>query len=600
MAGPRLPPTITLIPDQLKAMARRVQGSCTKSTTYIGGFITGDLRPMIEWLTSPNNDLDKPFPASTSFLTLTISTLQSDWLSPGNYDPGIAQVLALAEFEAAKKVDPSSEVAKTLRGRGQRFLRVQQEMEPRGKRVAWWERPSGGGMLVLGNGGGNGTVREDYGYLEDFECVFQNELGTDGPALGILVDDDKLSWDTKVKDVIPGFRTQSEELHNSATILDFLSMRSGMQQYNPWLQSQNNIIFPRDDGLKIINSLRQTQPLRQGFQYDNWAYEILSHVFPNIVGSDWGVFCSDHLFKPLNLSRTGSRASALDSMNVARAYTVLDDTTPVTVRDVHLSDQTLMGGAGGVRSCVADLLTYYAAFLDAYADQTSSGKTSTINSPFTQVISTTSAHITIPIRGFENQAYAMGWVKGRLPGPLGVISNNFGNLGSNVPEVGRNGPSIATLNHAGSMAGAMTGVILFPESKSAISVLTNTLGLSNTADTVSQLLTEILFDLPEPHDFVALSETITAAERKSMSRVAEKLDWERTLGTTLRDLQDYVGTYQNTLGTMKIEIMLQKSKLAMRFQDLEEETSGLEHEEHDIFTWHHSRNECARRGRFTN
>lgn len=419
-------------------------------------------------------------------------------------------------------------------------------------------------------------------------------------GVGILVDDGKLSWDAKVKDAVPGFRTQSEELHHSASILDYLSMRTGMQQYSTWLQSQNNIIFPPSDSLKIINNFKQIQPLRHGFQYDNWAYEIASQVFPNSAGVDWGSFLSSNIFKPLGLKRTGTRADALDSSNVARAYAVLDNATPVMVRDVQLSDQTLMGGAGGARSCVADLLNYYAAFLNAHQDQESSGETASAKLPFKQVIPITSAHSKISVPGFDNQAYCMGWVKARLPGPLGIISNNFGNLGASVPEIGKNGPSMTTLNHAGSMAGAMTGVILFPESKSAIIVLTNTLGLTDTADTVSQLLTEILFDLPEKHDFVDLTQKIVDVELKSLSNVADQLERERTPGTTSRDLKDYVGTYRNVLGTMKVEIALKDNKLAMRFQDLEEETFALEHYEYDTFTWWFSRDECARRGRFTN
>ncbi|KAL8834456.1 MAG: hypothetical protein Q9176_007480 [Flavoplaca citrina] len=419
-------------------------------------------------------------------------------------------------------------------------------------------------------------------------------------GIGILVDDGKLSWDTKVKDAVPGFHTQSSELHQSATILDFLSMRTGMQQYSTWLQSQNNIIFPPDDSLKIINSFKQVQPLRLGFQYDNWAYEIASQVFPTYVGTNWGSFLSSNIFKPLDLKRTGTKADALDSGNVARAYMALDDATPLTIRDVQLSDQTLLGGAGGARSCVADLLDYYAAFLNAREDQISSGKTWSADSPFKQVVPITSAHSEIAISRFKNQAYCMGWVEGQLPGPLGIISNNFERLGTNAPEIGKNGPSMITLNHAGSMVGAMTGVILFPESKSAIIVLTNTLGLTDTADTVSQLLTETLFDLPKKHDFVELTQEVVNVELKSLSDVADKLEQERTPGTSPRDLQDYVGTYWNELDTMKIEIFLVDEKLTMRFQDLEAETFPLEHYENDTFSWWFSRNECARYGRFTN
>ena len=134
-------------------------------------------------------------------------------------------------------------------------------------------------------------------------------------AMGILVDDNKLSWDTKIREVVPGFQIQSEELHQSASLLDYLSMRTGMQPYATWLQRQNNIFFPTSDSLKIINSFKQVQPLQHGFQYDNWAYEIASHVISNTAGVNWGSFLSSNIFKPLDLQRTGTNATALDSSN---------------------------------------------------------------------------------------------------------------------------------------------------------------------------------------------------------------------------------------------------------------------------------------------
>jgi hypothetical protein len=52
------------------------------------------------------------------------------------------------------------------------------------------------------------------------------------------------------------------------------------------------------------------------------------------------------------------------------------------------------------------------------------------------------------------------------------------------------------------MAGALTAVMLFPKTKSAIIILTNSLSLSDTPDWVSQLLSEIVFGMPEKHDYV--------------------------------------------------------------------------------------------------
>ncbi|KAI4177689.1 MAG: hypothetical protein LQ343_000152 [Gyalolechia ehrenbergii] len=270
------------------------------------------------------------------------------------------------------------------------------------------------------------------------------------------------------------------------------------------------------------------------------------------------------------------------------------------LRDVQVSDQTLMGASGGARSCIADLLKYYAAFLDADQDQASSGATASASSPFKQVMPVTSAQSEIPMSSFDNQAYCMGWVKGRLPGPLGFNSSNFRNLGPNVSDIGRGGPYMNTLNHAGSMARAMTGVTLFSESTSAIILLANPLALNDTADTVLQLVTEILFDLPEKHDFVDLTQQIFGVEVRPMERVRDQLEQERTFGTAPKDINNYVGTYQNFLRTMRVEILLIDKKRAMRLQGLEEETYAMEYYRYDTFMRWFSWDECARWGRFTN
>ena len=82
--------------------------------------------------------------------------------------------------------------------------------------------------------------------------------------------------------------------------------------------------------------------------------------------------------------------------------------------------------------------------------------------------------------------------------------------------------------------------------------------------------------------------------------MSEKLEQEKTLCTTPRDLNDYVGTYGNILGTTEVNIFLQDKNLAMRFQDLEEETFAMEHCECDTFRRWFTRDECARRGMLTN
>lgn len=78
---------------------------------------------------------------STAFLTVSISNPVPDWLSPGNYDPVIAENLAEVEFNAIKSAIPGTKLAADLLARGNRLLKQAVQMEPRGHRIPWWNNP---------------------------------------------------------------------------------------------------------------------------------------------------------------------------------------------------------------------------------------------------------------------------------------------------------------------------------------------------------------------------------------------------------------------------------------------------------------------------
>ena len=61
MAGPRLPQTYTIIPDDVGRMASEVLSSCVTGPFEVGGFATSDLQVMNGWLTAEETRLDRPF-----------------------------------------------------------------------------------------------------------------------------------------------------------------------------------------------------------------------------------------------------------------------------------------------------------------------------------------------------------------------------------------------------------------------------------------------------------------------------------------------------------------------------------------------------------
>jgi CubicO group peptidase (beta-lactamase class C family) len=228
----------------------------------------------------------------------------------------------------------------------------------------------------------------------DEETVFP--LGSLSKALvaatvASLVEDGKMDWDTPVKDLLPGFSTPSQEVTTSATLVDFLSMRPGLQATTVWYGSQNNVLFPRTDSLKLINNLEVVSPLRSKWRYNNWGYELAGLVIDHVSKEGWASVLKKKILHPLGMSRSGAETSTGND-NTASAYVALIDAPPSRVGDVTLSDQTLMGIAGGVRSCVRDLLVFYRTFLKSLNNQVHTSQNSTTGSPLKHVRQLMSPH----------------------------------------------------------------------------------------------------------------------------------------------------------------------------------------------------------------
>ena len=61
MAGPRLPRTFDIAPDDIRNMANEVLDECVYGALNIGGFATSKLEVMINWITAEETKLDRPF-----------------------------------------------------------------------------------------------------------------------------------------------------------------------------------------------------------------------------------------------------------------------------------------------------------------------------------------------------------------------------------------------------------------------------------------------------------------------------------------------------------------------------------------------------------
>ena len=110
-------------------------------------------------------------------------------------------------------------------------------------------------------------------------------------SIALLVEDKKVTWDTRVKDVLPGFEIQDDILRNFTTIADLLCHRTGMSWGdNYYISTEKNVIIPGKDGMKYLNSQEPILPFRGQFQYNNLPYELAGCVVEKLSGVTYSDF----------------------------------------------------------------------------------------------------------------------------------------------------------------------------------------------------------------------------------------------------------------------------------------------------------------------
>lgn len=412
---------------------------------------------------------------------------------------------------------------------------------------------------------------------------------------GIIASTGAIDLYASVKSYLPDFACHESSLDDQVTIIDLLSHRTGITNFDLiWLGSHNSILVGKDKTVKTFATLKQCEPFRANFVYNNWGYELVGKILETVTGDPLHVLLHDKIFKPLKMTRT-STSWDLDEENTTKAYAVLQDLTPVPVGRPELGQGKLMEAAGGIKSTIEDLTIFYASFISAINDQVASGSTSTPGSIFHHCCDLVTNHARFPGTSLREQGYAAGWARSQLPGQLGRISYHAG-IG-NEPIVGKGSESRLVLYHHGLMPGSTSCVYLIPELNAFIVVLQNSLAPIDTADFVCQYLLESFLHTKRPNDYKQLATEFTARGLDHMDRIKAELDARKIPATFARPLAYYTGKYWNQIGNFFIEISEVDGGLRMSFQGRASEVFQLTHYHHDTFSWWMPYDEVARKGR---
>ena len=414
--------------------------------------------------------------------------------------------------------------------------------------------------------------------------------------VGIFVEEGLLSFTTKASSVIPELERALDNTGSKLMIADLLCHRTGISRSDAfWLQGGGHEMMLKSDALATFVVQPAVREFRAEFMYSNFCYGIVDMILEKLTGKTMEENLQEKLFKPLGMTRTTMEPWTDD--NFARTHFPLRDGTHFETPLPSISNKTINGASAGVRTCVRDLLKYYQNYMVAVNDQFKNETTSTPGSPFKQLLTLLKPHNQLECVSIREQSYALGWARAQLPCTLGRINNNK-SLVANLPVVGEGAPSRLVLYHGGSLQGIASAVYLLPESNTAIVAMQNSNGFFDGSDWASQHLIETIFGAENPVNFEALATEASMSGRGLADDIERELQKGRQKGTKARDLQSYVGTYDNPSNTFHIKVQFENGKLSISLQSMSSETYELRHYHHDEFVWNEDYDATAKRGRF--
>ncbi len=181
-------------------------------------------------------------------------------------------------------------------------------------------------------------------------------------ALAQLIDAGKLTWDTKVTDIIPEFKLYDAYVTSQFTVRDLVTHRSGLG-----LGAGDLMVFPasnRTTKNEMIHNLRYLKPVssfRSKFDYDNLLYIVAGVVIERISGKTYNDYITENFFKPLGLNRT-----TLSLPEIKADKNRIDGHAPVNGK-LEITGDTftdIAAPAGGIYSSIEDMSTWVQAQLD--------------------------------------------------------------------------------------------------------------------------------------------------------------------------------------------------------------------------------------------
>jgi beta-lactamase class C len=128
---------------------------------------------------------------------------------------------------------------------------------------------------------------------------------------GLLVEDGRFSWDTKLADALPFFQLKSAEASGEATVRDILGQRLGLPHNTYDQMLEDNV--PYEELVRKLDEVSLTCNVGECYGYQNVAFSLIGDLIYAETGDFFYHQVDKRLFFPLGMTNASYGREALES-----------------------------------------------------------------------------------------------------------------------------------------------------------------------------------------------------------------------------------------------------------------------------------------------
>jgi CubicO group peptidase (beta-lactamase class C family) len=374
------------------------------------------------------------------------------------------------------------------------------------------------GEVVLVQGFG---VRE-HGTTEpvDADTLFaiaSNTKAFTSAAIAILQSEGRLQWDDRVQQYLPWLQLYDPWVSAEIRVEDLLCHRSGLGTFSGDLLWWGTP-YSAEDVLRRARHLPAKHPFRAEYGYSNLMFLAAGEVIQSASGQPWSTFIRERILQPAEMSRTVTSVTELAALgNAATPHKTL----AAGNQPIPWVNWDTMAAAGGIISSASDMARWIRIQLDE-------GRIDDNRRLFPAAASRKmwTGHTVMPISETGRRrsptthfrACGLGW----------MLSDYRGRL---------------TVSHGGGYDGMYSHVLLVPDDRLGIVVLTNS--MTGIASPLATTIADRFLHGDSTTDWLAEGLTQDRANRAAfLKRIDDAVQPVPGAAPNARPLDDYAGAWE--------------------------------------------------------